>query len=259
MASSMKKTTAKRKTPSPAPQASRKAPQRPRETRDVALSMAAVVIAVWARAAWLTPLLLAAPFAFYLAKGAAADREARMILTRRWSITIFVTMMAATVFAPPQTLHAVPFAAGVPNHIDAWLHHGGAPPLGARFMLVAGLAALVFTVASAGIAGAIILAAILALNAASATILISRGYNIVQMAIVAVPPWQWCFMIGLIALMTPLSVFSRARILNREGAPFVWDENRTQILVGAGLVVLAFILRFALAGPYSALVRHWTL
>ena len=89
--------------------------------------------------------------------------------------------------------------------------------------------------------------------------LVSRGYNIIQMAFVAISPWQWCFMVGLVALYTPLSVFSRSRILGRDGAPFNWDHYRARILTGAGLLLLAFILRFALAGLYAHITRAITL
>jgi hypothetical protein len=253
----MTKQTSSRRKPFPAEREAQA--KHPRETRDVALTLAVVVVAVWAEAEWLTPLLLAAPLAFYLAQGAAADPTARQTLVRRWSVTLFVMFMAATAFAPSHALESVPFGPGVPSRIDAWLDGTAAPLLGARYMLVAGLATLVLTVASAGIAGALVLATVLALNAATATILISRGYNVIQMAVVAVSPWQWCFVVGLVALYTPLSVYSRSRVLRRGGGPFVWEESRAQVLVGAGLLLLAFVLRFALGGVYTAVVRHWTI
>lgn len=245
--------------PKPGSRQPRPQHERPRETRDVALTILAVCVSVWARSAWLSPLVLTAPLAFYLARGAAADIDSRDALARRWSITVFITTMAAAALATPFALDSTPFAAELPLRIEQWLAGDGGPVLGARYMLVAGLATLILTAASAGIVGAMVLASILTLNAVAASLLISRGYNIVQMAFVAVSPWQWCFMVGLIALYTPLSVLSRERVLSREGAPFVWQQHRKRVLVGAGLIILAFVLRVALATPYVALVRHWTM
>jgi hypothetical protein len=225
---------------------------------DVGLTIAAVVVAVWAGAPWLTPLLLTVPVAFYLAKGTAADPDARYHLFRRWSITVVVTFIAATAFAPPHAFQCVPWGAEAPERVDAWMAGTAAPPLGPIYMLVAGVAFLALTVGSAGVLGALVFSSVLALNAVYATYLFSKSYNIVVMSFVAISPWQWCFMLGMVALWTPLSVYSRAQVLRREGNGFEWETYRTRVLVGLGLFVGAFLVRLALAGVYEALVRRLT-
>ncbi len=253
-----KRSRAARKSPSPpAPVAT--PPKRRRQPGDVELTLAAIFAALWAGAPWLTPLLLTAPLAFFLAKGTAAKARDRDILFRRWSVTILVMFVLAAAFAPSRTFQTVPFADGISLRIDAWLAGDAGPPLGARYMLVAAIAYLAGTTLSAGIVGALIFSSVLALNGAYATCLISKGYNVVQMALVAISPWQWCFLVGSVILFTPLSVFSRSRILARDGDPFRWDDYRKRVYLGAGLIATAFVLRFIIGSVYGALVRGWTI
>jgi hypothetical protein len=233
-------------------------PKRAAHSGDVSVAMLAVAVAVWARAPWLTPLLLTAPLAFYLARGAAADPEARYNLFRRWAITVLITTIAATAFAPMNAIRAVPWGDGAVTRIQAWMSGDAGPPLGALYMLVAGAAYLAGTALSAGIVGALVYSSVLALNAVYATILFSKGYNVLQIAFVAISPWQWCFLVGLFVLFTPLSMYSRQSVLARDGEPFSWDEKRRTMMVGAALLLAAFLLRFLLAGLYASLVRNWT-
>jgi hypothetical protein len=233
-------------------------PKRTAPSGDVTLALLAAVVAVWAGAPWLTPLLLTAPLAFYLARGSASDEDARYFLFRRWAITVLVTMMAATVFAPASALRAVPWGSEALTRIEAWMEGNAGAPLGTMYMLLAAVATLAGTVLSAGVVGVLVYSSVIALNAVYATILLSKGYNVILMAFVAVSPWQWCFLLGLFVLITPLSVFSRSRILSRDGSAFDWNEKRRTIMIGAALLVAAFLLRWVAAGPYTTLVRNWT-
>jgi hypothetical protein len=230
-----------------------------RQKGDVELALLAVITAVWAGAAWLTPLLVTAPLAFFLAKGAAANPQDRERLFRRWSITVLVMFTAAAAFAPSRTLQSVPFSIDIPVRIDAWLAGDAGPPLGARYMFAVAVAYLVGTTLSAGVVGALVFSSVLAINGTYATCLVSKGYNVLQMALVAVSPWQWCFLVGMVVLFTPLSVFSRSRVLARDAEAFRWDDYRKRVYLGAGLIAAAFVLRFVIAGVYGTIVRGWTI
>lgn len=253
-----KRAKSHRKRPAPRPEPKTEGKVKKGQTGDVGLAIAAVVVAVWAGAPWLTPLVLTMPVAFFLARGAAADADARYHLFRRWSITVLVTFIAATAFAPPHAFHSVPWGAEAPARVDEWMAGNAGPPLGPIYMLVAGVAFLALTVASAGVLGALVFSSVLALNAVYATYLFSKSYNIVLMSFVAISPWQWCFLLGLIALWTPLSVYSRAHVLRRANDPFSWDPYRMRVFIGLGLFVVAFLVRLALAGVYEELVRQLT-
>lgn len=252
----MAKPSPKKAPPPPAPS---KAPREDRQSADVLLTMAAIVVAVWAGAAWLTPLLITAPLAFYIARGAGRQVAVHDALFRRWSITVLVMSMVVTGFAPPEAFAAIPFASVVTERVATWLTHGGNPPLGAGFMALSAAAFVVLTAASTGVAGALVFSAVLALNGAYATYLISQGYNVIEMALVAISPWQWCFLAGLVALYTPLAAFSRARLRGGGGKSFDWTRHRTRLIVGAALLAAAFLLRLTIAGPYTSLVRYWTI
>jgi len=203
----------------------------------------AVVVAVMVKVAWLSPLIVAAPYVAHRWK-----KRPSAATFRRWGITVLVTTALATVFAPRHAFDSVLFGHGVPQHVDAWMHGDAGAPLGARFMLVALAAYLAGTVASVGFGGVVVAAVVLAINAVTAVYLCASGYNVVQMAIVAVSPWQWCFLVGLWFLFEPLASLARQRTI----------RDRRALVTGAVLVAAAFLVRFVAAGAYAALVRRWT-
>ena len=223
---------------------------------EVFITFLAVVVSVKVGVAWLTPAIVTVPFVLHLVRRPRSDD-----LFRRWALTILFTTAAATAFAPAHTFESVLQGHSAPRLIDAWMEGGADAPLGARFMLLTGLVYVLATLSSVGVAGALVYSTALSINAVYAVYLCSKGYNVAQMALVAISPWQWCFLGGLYVLFAPLSAFSRELVIRRPhspGAPESWKRHVRSLAIGAGLVAAAFLVRALAGGAYEALVRRWT-
>lgn len=224
----------------------------------VLLTFAAVIVAVAVDMPWLTPLMAAGPAAFYLARYSPtrSDDEIAVIFLR-WAVTVLLTTLFIEMFIPGRTLTSIPMGAGIPGRVSAWITSGGPPPLGVGLVAATAGVYIVLAVLSAGVFACVLLGWLLMLDAAFAAHLFTQAYNVFEVALVALPPWQWFLLVGLAWLFPPLRALSRATVLRR-GGEFHWSTWRRSLAVGAALVLAAILVAIAVAGPYRALVARWT-
>jgi hypothetical protein len=244
----------KHKTPAPRPPVRKEdAAARGSSSADVFATVVAVVVSVLVGVAWLTPVIVTAPYVLYLRRVPSTGG-----LFRRWAITVLVATAVAASFVPWHTFESVLMGHSMPHQTRLWMRGEAGPPLGARFMLVTGVLYAVAALAGAGVGGALVFSAALSINAVYAVNLTANGFNLVQVALVAIPPWQWCFLAGLYVLFEPLAAISRRRVIRRGSAGGAAGASTRTIAIGVGLVAVAVLLRLVATGAYTALVRRWT-
>ena len=120
------------------------------------------------------------------------------------------------------------------------------------------VALALFTLASGGILGVMILSIFIADAAVSAAMIYATGVNLFPSTLVALSPWQWAFLAGAVMLVPPLSTLSLARVFRRELTSADVKNTRQQVIRAAMLFALALVLRIALSSIYSNLVARWS-
>lgn len=226
----------------------------------VGTSMAAVVLALIVSFAPLTPFLATGPLVYVLLKKTnPSDHRAVCAVFLRWSLTVFFTALAASAFVTDRVASSFPLAARTAENVGSYLAGSSAAAPAGFVYLTAG--AVIYVVAgfvSAGILGYLVWAAALGVSAVAAAVYYAHGSNVVQVTLIALPPWQIALFASGVFAAGPLSVFSR-RYLYRKNAPATdWADLRLYVLAAAGLFVLSLLLKLTVSGIYTALVRRWT-
>lgn len=256
------KSAKKNRSEAAAPEGVESRPKVTTETsRLVGLSIAAVVVAVVISFAPLTPLIVTAPLVPVLFKRSRTARHGAVTgMTVRWVISVFLTALVASAFVPDRVLDSFPYAVRSAENVRSWLTGlSSGSPAGYSYILGGMAAFVIASVVSAGVLGCVLWSIGLGTCAAAASYLYSQGINVVQITLVAVPPWQIAlFAAGLFAL-APAAAFSRRHVFRRGEDDLEWQPLRRHVYVAAGLFVLSLLLRLAVAGPYLALVRRWTI
>lgn len=227
----------------------------------VFLSIAAVVIAVLISFPPLTPLVVTAPAVPALYKRVrAADCRAITNVVLRWAISCFATALVASVFVPNRVSDSFPFAARAGENMISWLiGTSAAVPVGYVYMAAGMIAFVVVSVLSVGVLGAVLWSISLGAGAVAAAALYAQGNNIVQITLIALPPWQIALFASALFALAPAAVLSRRMVFRKREGEIEWQVLRRYAFIAAGLFVLSLLLRLTITGPYLALARHWTI
>jgi len=227
----------------------------------VGTTVAASILSVIISFAPLTPVLVTAPLAYVLLKRAKLpDHRLVTVVVLRWALTVFFTALVASAFVTDRVAASFPYAASAAAVMTA-LITGSTHSAPAGFLYIAaGMAAFVlagfFTV---GIAGYVLWAGALGVSAAAAASLYALGNNLVQVTLIALPPWQIAFFAACIYAAAPVTSASRRFLYRKNDAGNDWKDIRFYVLTAAGLFVLSLLLRAAVSGIYLNLVRHWSI
>jgi hypothetical protein len=227
----------------------------------IALTIAAVVVAVVIAVPLLTPVIVTAPIIKLLVeKTRTGDQRAVTSGVLRWVISVFATTLVVSAFVPERVSDSFPFAANASEHMISWLAGSASTPPASYGYLFAGMAAfLTACLLSVGILGSLLWSITLGTSAVAAASLYAAGYNIVQITVIALPPWQISLFASALFVLAPLASLSRRIVFRKCENDFEWQVWRRHALVAGSLFLLSILLRLTIAGPYLALARHWTI
>lgn len=214
----------------------------------------AVLATAWLGVPMLLPVAAAVPWVLFRRRH--AERAHQVMPTVRWAIAVWVTTGAMVALAGSTATRSIPFGAQSAGAARAWLDGtGGAVPsfveMAAWVLLFVGA-----TMASRGWLGSVVLAQALAITAVHAAMVFAQSWNIAHACVVALPIWSALLLCGMTLLLDPLAAWGSAR-LARISVPLT--VSRRGLMTGAALVAGAFVVRLALAGPFTHLVRNVTL
>lgn len=227
--------------------------------RLVGLSLAGVVLSIVISFPPLSPLLTTLPVVKpLLGRVRAKKYDAVTAVFVRWALTVYLTVLVSAAFVRDRMLASFPFAADAAGAVEQALAGSGGPPVGLVYIAVGLLAFAVLAAVSVGIAGCVLASVALGAAAASTAVLFTHGNNVLLIALVALPPWQWALLAAAAFSFAPAAAWGGWRLLRLvdEEPERTWLTRRA--LIVAGLFALALLLRLTLASPYLSLVRHWT-
>jgi len=228
-------------------------------TKLIMLTSAATIVALALGRWWIVHILVCIPAWLHVAR-LAPPREENDLRTMvlRWGVAVFLVTLTASAFIPERAVSSVFHGDEIARTTELWLSGQGSHPWGIWAMVVLPLAFAAITGASGGLLGWLMLSVLLGNAAIVAATLFAHGHNIVQVAVIALAPWQWAFFAGAWLLFEPLSALSARRVLPDSRLRFDWTSNRRTIYIGAGFMILALLLHLTTSGAYSALVSRWT-
>jgi hypothetical protein len=228
--------------------------------RLVGLSLAGVLLSIVISFPPLSPFLSTLPVVKpLLGRVRAKKYDAATAVFVRWALTVYLTVLVSAAFVRDRMLASFPFAADAASAVEQALTGSGGPPAGPVYIVVGMLAFAVLGAVSVGIAGCLLTSVALGAAAASTAVLFTHGNNVLLIALVALPPWQWALLVAGAFSFAPAAAWGGWRLLRLvdEEPDRTWLTRRA--LIVAGLFVLALLLRLTLAFPYLSLVRHWTI
>ncbi|MFQ5510277.1 MAG: hypothetical protein ACE5EO_00355 [Candidatus Krumholzibacteriia bacterium] len=227
----------------------------------VVLTILSVIVSTAVGFKWLSPFLhVAAVFPSFGAAMRARRHRLALALAVRWAVAVFATTVVVGVFVPDQVGRSVVFAYASVTGISQWLNTPGAPPPADYAYLLWGIAVFLAGALLSGGAVAFVVASVALGNAAFGVLfLLKYAFNIVQIALVAIPPWQASILGAALLMLVPASLPFYERVV-RTG-PETSDRRvvRGLMYAGAVLVVASLLLRVAVAGPWHTVLREWTL
>lgn len=226
----------------------------------VLLAMGGVVIATVLKVAWLTPIIHAAsvfPF-FYPAMKEYRYRWA-LILVIRWAAAIFFTTIVLGVFVPARMDASLPLSARTIDALQGWLAGSGSPPVDYAYILWGLAAFLVGSVISGGLAGFLVGSVAIGAAASGALFLFEHGNNVLQIALVALPIWQWSLFACGTLLLVPTARLFFDRFLRTERVSEDKQILRAYMFIGSGCFVLSLLLRLSLGGVVRDVILRWTI
>ena len=226
--------------------------------RMIGLTVAGVVLSVAIAFAPLSPLLVTAPVVRPLLRRVRkGDGAAATGALWRWALAAFLTILVSTAFVRERVFSAFPFAPQAARAMEQAIAGGGAP-VGLEVIVVGMIAFAGLAAASLGIAACLLMSVALGTAAAAASVLFTHGNNVLLISLVAFPPWLWSLLAAATLGFVP-AVATGASRWYRTGAELMEsDRMKRRAIIAGGLFLLAVLLRLTLAGPYLALVRHWT-
>ncbi len=227
--------------------------------RIVGTSILAVVFSLAVSFAPLSPLLTTAAIVRPLLRRVrSGESNAVTGALWRWALTVFLTILVSAAFVRDRVLDSFPFAAGAARTVEAAIAGSADAPFGFAFILSGFVAFLVLSAVSFGIAGCVAMSIALGTAAAGAAVLYTHGNNIVLVTLVALPPWLWALIAAAIFSFLPAVTAGSRRLYRSTALEFDAARFKRTALIVAGLAAAALLTRLLLAGPYLALVRHWT-
>ena len=228
-------------------------------SRIVGTSILAVVFSLTVSFAPLSPLLTTAAIVRPLLRRVRSGESGAVTgALWRWALTVFLTILFSAAFVRDRVLDSFPFAAPAARTVEAAIAGSGDAPFGLAFILAGFAAFLVLSAVSFGIAGCVAMSIALGTAAAGAAVLYTHGNNIVLVTLVALPPWLWALFAAAIFSFLPAITAGSRRLYGGTALEFDADRFKRSAMIVAGLVAAALLARLLLAGPYLALVRHWT-
>jgi hypothetical protein len=225
----------------------------------VLLTIASVILSSIIAVAWLTPLLHAgAVFPFFYSTMRSRGAGWSLTLVVRWAAAVLAATIAVGVFIPARMQASQLFSARVVSALEAWLTSAQAPPPADYSYILWGMVVfLVGSVVSGGLAGFVIGSLALGGAATGALFLFEHGENIVQIALTALPLWQWSlFACGALLLVPAATPFFDRFIKSAEE-----DRRplRFYMYAGAACFVLSVLLRLTTAGVWQRILQRWTI
>jgi len=234
-------------------------PENPGNTM-VFATFVSVVIAVLFGVGVISPVLFAAAvFPFFYGMMRRNDHRSGIRLVFRWAVALFLSLLIVGVFVPDRLGTALPLSGEAVRTVESWVQSQGAsPPADVRYLLWGMLAFLVASVISGGLLGFIIGAVALGGAAYAALFICRHGFNILQIALVAVPVWQLSLFAAGALLMVPMSLFVFERFFHINKRVEDWEHLRRYMYMGAGFFALSVALRYVAAGVWRTLLEKWT-
>lgn len=208
----------------------------------------AVLLTAWIGIPMVLPLTAALPWILFRRR--RGDRPANAAPTIRWAVAVWCTMAAMSALAGERAARSVPLGVESAASARAWLEgSSGATP---SWIVMAAWVVLVIATAIPlrGFVASIVLAHALAISAIHASVVFANSANLLHASVIAMPVWTACLLIGMILLIDPLAG-SRISLLRDPQSP-----ARRRVILGAALVGLAFLTRFALAGALTSVARR---
>jgi hypothetical protein len=226
----------------------------------VLLTIASVIIATIFGVGLLSPFLYtAAVFPFFYTAMKKREHRWSVILVFRWAVTLFATIVVLGVFVPGRMGASIPLADNVVGTIIAWITiSGSAPPADLSYLLWGMALFLVGSVVTGGLIGFLVGSVAIGGAAFGALFIFRHGFNILQVALVAVPLWQLSLFVAGGFILVPASQIAFERFLNVEKDPDDWPLLRNCMYMGAGFLLLSLIFRYATASPFRSLLEQWT-
>jgi hypothetical protein len=215
----------------------------------------AVLVTAWLGVPLALPLLAAAPWIWFRWRN--ETHAHRLGPTLRWALAVWITGAAALALAGDRALRTIPFGATSATTAHAWLDGASSAVPSLSAMLVATLLFAVATVASRGVAGAVVLASALLVSDVHSSTVLSRSWNVLTAAPMAIPLWSVLTLAGMTLLLDPLAAWGDSRVWRiRRDESLV---SRRRLIIGAALIVAGILARVALAAPLTELARRVTL
>jgi hypothetical protein len=225
----------------------------------VLLTIASVIVSTIIGIGLMSPLLhTAAVFPFFYTAMKQRDHRWSITLVFRWIVTLFATIVILGVFVPGRVGTSIPLSENVVESITAWVTiPGSTPPADLSYLLWGMAFFLVGSVVSGGLIGFLVGSVAIGGAAFGALFIFRHGFNILQVALVAVPLWQLSLFVAGGFILVPVSHFVFERFLNVEKDPADWPLLRNCMYMGAGFFILSLVFRYATAGPCRSLLERW--
>jgi hypothetical protein len=226
----------------------------------VLATITSVILSTIVGVAWITPLLQAgAVFPFFYVAMRRRGADSSLALVARWAGAVLVTTIVLGAFVPARMDASQLLSARTVSTLEAWLTSAQAPPPADYSYILWGMAIfLVGSVISGGLAGFVVGSLGLGAAATGALFLFEHGGNVVQIALTALPPWQWALFAGGALLLVPAATpffdrFVRSEVKEEDRRPL-----RLHMYAGAACFVLSVLLRLTTAGAWQQILQSWT-
>jgi hypothetical protein len=227
--------------------------------RLVGLTIGSVLLSIVVAFPPLTPVLTTAPIVRPLLRRLRAHEYAAVTgALWRWALTLYLTVLVSAAFVYHRMLSGFPFSENAVQGVERALDGSGGPTAGFVYMLGGIAAFTVLAAASRGIAACVWSSIALGAAAAASSVLFANGNNVILIALIACPPWQWALFAGALLVFTPATVWGGKRLYGIRSDDADYTHSKRRWMIPAGLVLLALLLRLVLAGPYVSLAQHWT-
>ena len=248
------------------PKPARSAPKPPRDNRVsrengrlVSLGFAAVVLSVALSFPPLSPLLLTAPVVKpFLRRLRAGKHGSATNALLRWALTIFFSILICAAFVKDRALSSFPFAQTAAESAGQMIAGSGSVPAGYMFIVAGLLAFVALSAASLGIGACLLFSITIGFAAGGAIALFANGNNLLLIALVALPPWQWAVLASALLLCVPAAAIGARKLYKMAVPEPDFASLKPRAVIAGVLVLLALLFRLALAGPWLSLVRSWT-
>jgi hypothetical protein len=227
--------------------------------RVIGLTLLATVVSLVIAFPPLSPLILTAPVVPPLLRRIRGGNHGEVTgAVWRWALTVFLTILSSSAFVRNRVLDAFPFASHASQVMGQAIVGAGGAPVGYAELSLGLVAFVLLAAASLGIAACVLMAVALGAAAAAGAVLFTHGNNVLLIALVACPPWQWAVFVAAVLAFVPAAVAGGTRFygITEHNKDRGW--MRRNAAIAAGLFLLALLLRLALAGPYLSLIRDWT-